>query len=282
MAAEADVVFGTKIIMSECQCGCQRLPIIRYSLRQNLLEISLTTSPFCSSLHMGYIRIRAVLLLFITWSSLSEGQELRVEVLKRPIICTQLSSVGDTIKVDYTGRFPNGTIFDSSLPRGSPFEFRLGAGQVIKGWDRGLQNMCVGERRRLTVPPSLAYGNEGAGGIIPPGAILVFDVELISLPQKQVSKEPENHRVARPPQKPRQQVIPVELVAQTLVRPQLCTRTATIGDRITVHYAGYLTNSKKFDSSMHRHYRQQCRYGNSTIIKERELLLFSFCISCTK
>jgi len=237
-----------------------------------------TGTPHCK---MCDASIRVVLLL-MTCLSLSQGQELRVELLRRPTICSQLSSVGDTIVVDYTGRFTNGTIFDSSLPRGSPFEFRLGSGQVIKGWDRGLENMCVGERRRLTVPPSLAYGNEGAGGVIPPGATLVFDVELISLPQKLVSNEQQIHEDARPPQKPVQQTIPAELVAQTLVRPQLCTRTATIGDKITVHYAGYLTNSKKFDSSLDRDEPFVFTLGLGQVIKGWDQGVTGMCVGESK
>jgi FKBP-type peptidyl-prolyl cis-trans isomerase len=90
---------------------------------------------------------------------------------------------GDTISVQYTGKLTNGTKFDSSYDHGGqPFAFTVGAGQVIKGWDQGFLGAQVGEKRTLTIPPSLGYGATGAGGgVIPPNATLIFDVELVSI-----------------------------------------------------------------------------------------------------
>lgn len=91
------------------------------------------------------------------------------------------AKAGDTVSVHYTGRLLDGTEFDSSRTRGQPIVFPLGQGQVIPGWDQGLVGMKVGGRRCLTIPARLAYGEAGAGGVIPPNAALVFDVELVGI-----------------------------------------------------------------------------------------------------
>ncbi len=86
---------------------------------------------------------------------------------------------GQMVKVHYTGTLQDGTKFDSSRDRGEPIEFQLGAGQVIQGWDEGISQLNVGDKAKLTIPPSLGYGASGAGGVIPPNATLIFDVELV-------------------------------------------------------------------------------------------------------
>ncbi|KAG7157347.1 FK506-binding protein 2-like [Homarus americanus] len=183
--------------------------------------------------------------------SLTQGQ-LRVEVLGRPSVCRAQSGPGDKVQVRYVGRLADGSIFDQSSTRGEPFEFRLGSGQVIKEWDRGLEGMCVGERRRLTFPrPShLNPNDQGAGNVIPAGAILTFEVELTELPDKVVSVEERPER--RPKPDGQQPKAPTKLTSQTLVRPPICSSVSKQGDNVTVHYTGQLVDAKKFDSSLDR------------------------------
>ncbi len=105
--------------------------------------------------------------------------QLKIEILKEGSGAPAKN--GDTAVVHYTGTLEDGTKFDSSLDRGMPFSFTLGAGQVIAGWEQGILGMQVGEKRKLTIAPELAYGEAGAGNMIPSNATLIFEVELLEI-----------------------------------------------------------------------------------------------------
>ena len=94
------------------------------------------------------------------------------------------AKTGDSVKVHYVGTLPDGKEFDSSKKNNKPFDFELGAGRVIKGWDQGVAGMKIGGKRKLTVPPSLGYGARGFPPVIPPNATLIFDVELLEVKKK--------------------------------------------------------------------------------------------------
>jgi len=109
--------------------------------------------------------------------------DLSHALLKEDLIVGRgaIAKAGDDVVVHYVGRLADGTQFDSSRARRDPLDFSLGAGDMIKGWDEGLPGMKVGGKRKLTIPPELAYGDQGLAGIIPPQATLVFEVELLSI-----------------------------------------------------------------------------------------------------
>ncbi|NGZ09940.1 MAG: FKBP-type peptidyl-prolyl cis-trans isomerase [Nitrospira sp. LK70] len=115
----------------------------------------------------------------------STGQEITtssgLKYVDQVVGTGDVAIAGKTANVHYTGWLENGKKFDSSVDRGQPFSFPLGAGRVIKGWDEGVQGMKVGGKRKLTVPSELGYGSRGASGVIPPNATLIFDVELLGL-----------------------------------------------------------------------------------------------------
>jgi FKBP-type peptidyl-prolyl cis-trans isomerase len=106
-------------------------------------------------------------------------QGMKVEILTQG--SGNAAKSGDTVTVNYVGTLQNGTKFDSSIDRGQPFEFTLGQNGVIQGWELGVAGMKVGEKRKLTIPPELGYGSQGAGGIIPPNATLIFEIDLLGI-----------------------------------------------------------------------------------------------------
>jgi hypothetical protein len=121
----------------------------------------------------------APLALSLLTPVLVSAQQLQIDVTKE-VQCTRKTKSGDTISVNYKGTLEDGTEFDESYNRGRPFKFTLGAHQVIQGWDEGLLGMCIGEARKLTIPPSMGYGNQNMGKI-PPGSTLIFETELVGI-----------------------------------------------------------------------------------------------------
>lgn len=107
------------------------------------------------------------------------ANELKIDNLK--VGTGREATPGKTVTVHYTGWLTDGKKFDSSVDRNQPFKFSLGAGQVIAGWEKGVQGMKVGGKRKLTIPPQMGYGASGAGGVIPPHATLLFEVELLGV-----------------------------------------------------------------------------------------------------
>ncbi len=164
---------------------------------------------------------------------------------------------GDKVSVHYTGKLENGRVFDSSRDRGQPIEFPLGTGRVIPGWDEGIGLMHEGGKARLIIPPHLGYGARGAGGVIPPNATLIFEVELVKV-DSQVLTQP----------------TPVEQDAYTTTKSGLKYVDLVEGNgrsprkkqTVAVHYTGWLTDGTKFDSSHDRGQPFQFVLGTGKVI----------------
>ncbi|XP_018335003.1 peptidyl-prolyl cis-trans isomerase FKBP2 [Agrilus planipennis] len=124
-----------------------------------------------------------LLLLVLNVSNNTNSKKLQIGIKKRPKNCTIKSKKGDLLHVFYQGSFPSGEKFDSNF-NGKLFTFTLGSEQVIKGWDQGLIGMCIGEQRKLLIPPHLGYGTRGAPPKITPNQPLIFSVELVNIERK--------------------------------------------------------------------------------------------------
>merc|ERR1712198_470233 len=145
---------------------------------------SVKLAPFNFSLINCKMKSLAAILFTLAVAS-AEVKEtesgLKVEYISKPDACDKVARNGDMLSMHYVGTLESGAKFDSSYDRSEAFKFQIGVGQVIKGWEEGVLGMCVGEKRKLIVPPALGYGDQGAGDIIPGGATLHFDVELMGI-----------------------------------------------------------------------------------------------------
>ncbi|KAL1956060.1 hypothetical protein VTO42DRAFT_7655 [Malbranchea cinnamomea] len=127
------------------------------------------------------MRLFALLSSLSLFTAVTSAADLKIEKLHEVESCNRRTQPGDTVKMHYRGTLASdGTEFDASYNRNQPLSFTVGAGMVIKGWDQGLLDMCVGEKRKLTIPPELAYGDRAIGPI-PAGSTLVFETELVEI-----------------------------------------------------------------------------------------------------
>jgi len=150
---------------------------------------------------------------------------------------------GDLVQVNYVGMLEDGTEFDNSYTRGEPIQFPLGQGMVIPGWEEGIQLLKVGSKAQLIIPPELAYGEAGAGGVIPPNATLYFDVELVDIPPG----SPDN-----PTDVAEADLSATDSGLQYYDIEEGDGPMPTAGQAVTAHYTGWLEDGTKFDSSIDR------------------------------
>ena len=167
------------------------------------------------------------------------------------------AQAGQLVQVHYRGFLDNGTMFDSSVRRGEPFQFALGKQQVIAGWDEGVAGMKVGGKRILVIPPHIGYGAQGAGNVIPPNAVLTFEVQLLGL---QTLPELPN----APAKVESYQTDPNGL--QYAILAPGTGAEAKLWDTVAVHYTGWLEDGTRFDSSIPRGQALEFRLGQRQVI----------------
>uniref|UniRef100_A0A4W6F0X3 peptidylprolyl isomerase n=1 Tax=Lates calcarifer TaxID=8187 RepID=A0A4W6F0X3_LATCA len=173
-----------------------------------------------------------------------------------PKVCPREVQTEDFIRYHFNGTFfEDGKKFDSSHDRGKAFVSQVGLGRLIMGMDRGLQGMCVNERRRITVPPHLAYGSIGTGGVIPADAVLVYDVLLLDI------WNPED-----------------KVQIRTISKPESCNRTTVASDFVRYHYNGTLLSGEAFDSSYSRNNTYNTYLGQGDLIKGMDEGLLGMCV----
>ncbi|XP_054672728.1 peptidyl-prolyl cis-trans isomerase FKBP9 isoform X2 [Grus americana] len=184
-----------------------------------------------------------------------DGADVRVERRFVPESCPRAVRPGDFVRYHYLGAFPDGTRFDSSYDRGSTFNVFVGKGQLIAGMDKALVGMCVNERRFVKIPPKLAYGSEGVSGVIPPNAVLHFDVLLIDLWNSED-----------------------EVQVQTYFKPEKCPRTVQVSDFVRYHYNGTFLDGTLFDSSHNRMRTYDTYVGIGWLIPGMDQGLLGMCV----
>ncbi|CAF89659.1 unnamed protein product, partial [Tetraodon nigroviridis] len=182
--------------------------------------------------------------------------DVLVDRYEIPKYCPREVQTEDFIRYHFNGTFhADGKKFDSSHDRGKAFISQVGLGRLITGMDRGLQGMCVGERRRITIPPHLAYGSVGTGGVIPPDAVLVYDVLLLDVWNAEDKVE-----------------------VRTISKPAACNRTAAASDFIRCHYNGTLLSGAAFDSSRSRNATYDTYLGQNDVLKGLDEGLLGMCV----
>ncbi|XP_020488303.1 peptidyl-prolyl cis-trans isomerase FKBP10 [Labrus bergylta] len=188
----------------------------------------------------------------------SPGSSLDVVVDRYdiPRVCPREVSTGDFVRYHFNGTFfDDGKKFDSSHDRGKAFISQVGLGRLITGMDRGLQGMCVNEHRRITIPPHLAYGSIGTGGVIPPDAVLVYDVLLLD-----IWNEEDKVQIRK------------------LNKPASCERSSVASDFVRYHYNGTLLSGEAFDSSYSRNATYDTYLGQGDLIKGMDEGLLGMCV----